>query len=803
MKRALAAVAASIALAGGLGSAGARERLDYAGTALNILPPGQSGDTRLPRNATDQLALYDALTPREGNVTAADLTRYFKSARFGAQGRTTVERPRRGLRIARDRFGVPHIYGRTRADVMFGTGWVTAADRGLLMNLFRGPGRIAALDVPGVDPFQLVLSPRPYVPSAAVEAELARQVGLLRRLGAEGRRIIRDVDAYLAGINGYNRAKQIPIRPWTRNDVIASVALLGARFGAGGGDEVRRSMFLDALRDRLGPALGRQVFDELRRRDDPEAPVSVAARFPYAQGSGDAGTAVVDDGSFVPWRGAAVTSSARASMSNMLLVSGRRSANGHPLFVAGPQLGMFFPQLFLELDLHGGGIDARGGSPPGLSFYVIIGRARDYAWSLTSAGSDVVDQVVETLCGGDDLHYVFRGECRAMEVVDAGTLGGAPLTFRRTVHGPVLGYATVNGTRVAISHARSTRGREVLSARFFKALNENRVRSAQDFVRASASLELTFNAGYADDRDIAMVSTGRFPLRRADSDPGLPRLGNGENEWRGFARPAAHPRVINPSGGVIVNWNNKPSWAFGAADDNWVFGSVQRVELLTRGLAARRTHTLASVVSAMNRAASQDLRAVEVWPVVRHVLGACDAAELSCRAAGMVDEWVRSGASRLDREPDGRVDAPAAAILDAAWPKLADAVMRPVLGDLTGRLTQLVPRDDPPAPTANAYGGGWYGYVESDLRAVLGDVIGTQRTRLCGAGDLARCRGSLWVALEDAVAELAAAEGREPAAWRAGAERIRFAPGFLPATARFTNRPTFQQVITFTGHRPR
>jgi hypothetical protein len=27
--------------------------------------------------------------------------------------------------------------------------------------------------------------------------------------------------------------------------------------------------------------------------------------------------------------------------------------------------------------------------------------------------------------------------------------------------------------------------------------------------------------------------------------------------------------------------------------------------------------------------------------------------------------------------------------------------------------------------------------------------------------------------------------------------------GFLPVTARWTNRPTFQQVITFTGHRPR
>ena len=35
-------------------------------------------------------------------------------------------------------------------------------------------------------------------------------------------------------------------------------------------------------------------------------------------------------------------------------------------------------------------------------------------------------------------------------------------------------------------------------------------------------------------------------------------------------------------------------------------------------------------------------------------------------------------------------------------------------------------------------------------------------------------------------------------------ERISFAPGLLPTTIRYTNRPSgIQQVIEFTGHRPR
>ena len=43
-----------------------------------------------------------------------------------------------------------------------------------------------------------------------------------------------------------------------------------------------------------------------------------------------------------------------------------------------------------------------------------------------------------------------------------------------------------------------------------------------------------------------------------------------------------------------------------------------------------------------------------------------------------------------------------------------------------------------------------------------------------------------------------------PDAWRADAtaERIEFAPGLLPTTMRYTNRPSgIQQVISFNGHR--
>jgi acyl-homoserine lactone acylase PvdQ len=477
VKRACVLAVVTLAVGLALGPASGAPRNDYAAVSLNVLPPGQGGSFDTP--PSDQLRLYDGLTPLFDGVKPSDVARYFKPARFGLNGArpTRVVRPRAGLRIERDRWDVPHVYGQRRSDVMFGAGWVTAADRGLLMNLLRGPGRLAALDAPGIDPFALVGSGRTFVPTGATEAFLARQIDLVLRLGAEGRQLVRDVDAYVAGINAYNRANDLQISRWTRNDVVAVAALIGARFGSGGGDEVRRSQFLDALVARLGPADGRAVWDELRAWNEVESPVSVERAFRYGTPAGAAGSVKVDDGSFEPafGSGAAFARRMQWPASNALLVAGRRSATGRPLLVAGPQVGYYYPQILLELDLHGGGIDARGAAFPGISLYVLIGRGIDFAWSATSAGTDNSDEFAEELCG-DDTHYRFRGQCRTMETVDAGVLRGGTqpeqrIVFRETVHGPVTGYATVEGRRVAISLQRSTRGRARAAALFYKRRN--------------------------------------------------------------------------------------------------------------------------------------------------------------------------------------------------------------------------------------------------------------------------------------------------------------------------------------------
>jgi hypothetical protein len=204
--------------------------------------------------------------------------------------------------------------------------------------------------------------------------------------------------------------------------------------------------------------------------------------------------------------------------------------------------------------------------------------------------------------------------------------------------------------------------------------------------------------------------------------------------------------------------------------------------------------------SIMNRAATQDLRAVRVWPVISQVLAGGPApSPLAQQAAKLVSDWASRGSSRLVDDATGMIPDPGAAILDTAWTAIADAVLGPVLGDLLDQFASLNPRDSNPS-----FDGGWYGYVDKDLRTALGaPVQGAFSRRYCGNGSLEACRASLWAAMQTAANQLATTQGFDPTAWRSQAPRIGFAPGLITYTMRWTNRSTFQQVIEFTGHAAR
>jgi acyl-homoserine lactone acylase PvdQ len=791
---------------------------DFAATALNIIPSGQYGSLPIPAGADQQAKMYDGLTPLFDNVTPGDLTKYFKSEAFnslGSDGPGKAEKvPRKGVQIVRDSFDVPHVTSKTYDGGIWAAGWIAAEDRGLLLEQARNNSRVAAIGVPGLSALSLIAGLKTFTPSAQTEAVLARQAKVLQKAGSAGRKVLHDIDTFVLGINARYKAIASKAKPWTRSDVFALDALKGQFVGQGGGDEARRTQFVSALQAQLGPQRGFDVFNDLRQHDDPDQPTSIDGSFPYEKiPASRTGNVMIDPGSYQP--ASAVAGQAAAAVvpehqaSNELMVDGKHSATGLPLLVGGPQIGYFYPGLTYEIDMNAPGLKWRGATSAPFPGYMLIGRGTDFSVTLTSADGDIIDQYAETLCGGSDTKYMFGGKCRDMGFFNAGKLNGAAVTFHTTVHGPVVGYATAGGRRVAISSKRSSYGKDALDLLLYRDLSTGAVHDTKSFFRAAAKSPQTFNSFYIDNKHIAEFTSGLLPIRPKNVDPGLLTDGTGKFEWQGYLSAKGHPQGVDPKRGRIVNWNNNVARGFGAADDQWMrSGPVGRVDLLNKNLdrlAQNGKQTLATVASAMNAAATQDVRAIDTVPLLQRLLAG--SAAPSPRAQQMLDllvAWNQAGGSRLDRDGDGKIDDPGAAVMDGAWNNIADAFMAPVLGpDLTAQLATIETRWS--APPDGQYSG-WYQYLDKDLRALLGDKQAKPFTvKYCGGGDKATCQQQIWAAIDAAGADIAQAQGSDdPAAWRADAtgERIGFVPGLLPYTMRYTNRPTgIQQVISFRGHR--
>jgi acyl-homoserine lactone acylase PvdQ len=764
-----------------------------------ILPPGNYGG--LPKNphSTDQLSLYSGLTPLRRSVSMADVNRFYLPMNFAPIGATTSEPVgRTDVSVTYDSYGIPHIKGKTRTGLMFGAGWVMARDRGLLFNFGRAPARAAVADIPGLDAFSLVTSPVPYTPSAQAEALVtSERTQLVKAYGPEGRQILRDLGDYADGVNAYYRAHGLAFpggRPFDANDLIAVAAFIGSIFGNGGGVEHENSDLLARLERRLGARRGHGVWADAMEANDPEAPVTTHKRFSYPALTGGKvrGSVVVDPGSVVlakdPRSGAARRREPfRRHASNWQQVSAKRSATGRPLGVMGPQLGYYYPEIVYQEHLDGPGIKAQGAAVAGLGPYLLIGRTRDYAWSLTSAGNDNQDVFAERLCvpgGGKPTRstrsYFYKGKCRAMRIFDAGKLGSREVTFPQTVHGPVVGTATVHGKPYALARKRSTYGRDAVSLGALKAMTEGRATTTKRFWKYANRFGFTFNWAYTSRRATAFFSSGRLPERARGLDRRLPTLGTGGYEWRGYLSQNAHPHDLGGRNGLLLNWNNKPAPGFMGGDDAH-YGSVQHVELFNRFPKRPRIN---NVVGVMNNAAGEDQNGYLVWPVIRAMLrraGAPDAR--TRRAVAFVDAWQHRGAPVLGKPAGGPIPYPGAAVFGAAWPRIFDAVMRPRYGKTLTELENVTGREA--------------SFVDKDLRTQLGrHVRGRYHVRYCGRGNAKVCARSLWSAIRAATKELAKTQGADPNKWRVDQGTTDFIPNLIPDTFPSTNRPTYQQVIS-------
>jgi len=792
---------------------------DYAATSLNIIPSGQWGAIPPPPGADSQALMYDALTPLFNNVSWDDIQENFKSQGLGVgpDGPTTNEPvPRGDVTIVRDRFNVPHVTSTTYDGGIWAAGWIAQQDRGFLLAQARYNARAAAIDLPNITAYSLILGLQSFQPSAETEAAVAQQTEALLAKGPDGQQALDDIDTFLEGMNAYLDANSPSTPDWTRNDIYAINAFKGQFLGEGGGDEARRSEFLSGLKSRLGGKAGWKVFDDLAQQKNNGAPFSIGGKFPYQPlpQNGRAGTVVLDYDSYEPFDpvaggapAAAADSQPRQQASNVLMISKKKSATNKPLMVGGPQIGYNYPGFTYEIDMNAPGLVWRGATSAFAPGYLLIGRGEDFSTTLTSASADIIDQYVETLCDGSDLKYRYKGQCIDMEPFNAGTLNGDPVEFYKTVHGSVTGYGMVNGKKVAVAAKRSSYGKDVVDILFNQALSDGSVNSAQSFFDAANKSPQTFNSFYIDNKVIAEFTSGKLPKRHPQVDPRLPTKGTGQYEWQGFLNKSEHPQDVKKNG-KIVNWNNGVAKRFASADDQWArASSVQRVDMLNKQLKKNRNNkgrwNLPGVTSAMNSAATQDVRAIVTVPLLRKLLnGSKPPTGQAGQMLKQMADWTSKAGSRLDRNGDGLIDHPGAASMDGSWNNIADAFMQPLIGSQLGELNSLIRRFDRPP---GGQFGGWHQYFERDIKKLLGiSQPKPFKKNYCGKGNLKACQTAVWNAIAVSGQELEVEYGTpDPSQWFADAtaEEIRFSPINI-LTMAYTNRPSgYQQIVAYKGSR--
>jgi acyl-homoserine lactone acylase PvdQ len=876
-----------------------------AGGFRNVLPAGEQGLATLgdlaafeaqhtvPPHFNDQLPMYENLVYAAPTLTDAQVPNFYKDATFGVQDSkvASVEHPEPGLTIVRDQYDVPHIYGDTRAEVMFGTGYAGAEDRLFLMDVLRhtAEGQLAAFV--GGSPSNRAMDETQWGIAPYTQADLQEQIDLAPKVyGAQGTQLVQDGQNYVDGINAYIQTAENPLntatkmpseyaalgtlpQQWKLTDVIDEASLIGGIFGLGGGGQVNSAIALEKLQQRLGRLGGRRAWSDFRELDDPESPSTIVKkRFPYELGNpfSPKGLALPDPGSVsVPAIGSPSASTAAADhssasgplaniganlraallnpthASNWELISARHSANGHALAVMGPQVGYYIPEILMEEDLHGPGIDARGASFPGVNQYVELGHGRDYAWSATTSTSDNVSTFAEVLCQ-DPYHYLYKGQCRPMEklvdtdswhpnALDQTPPGTETLTAYRTVHGIVYARGALHGKPVAFVHARSTYFHEADSAIGFSELNDpGYVTGPASFQRAASHINFLFNWGYVDANHVSYYMSGWMPQFPKGVSPDFPVLGTGQYDWKGYDPSihdatwlpfAAHPHITDQD--YMVSWNNKQAPGWSAADNQWGYGPVYRNHMIAGRIGADIAHgrkiRISQVVSAMDVPSTEDIRATEL-PLLFRALGKPANPKLRVAIAEL-RAWYRAGGFRKSASLETAshdLYTPAIELMDAWWPKLLSAEFTPMIGQgAFNAIETMLPLGGQAPVSGDGFNNGWWGYVSKDLRRVysIGHERGRYSQSYCGNAPHRRlsvralrnrCRAALRASLLAATSVTpqqlyggisACSSDPEPAC--ADQNTWTDASAISLPSFPFQNRPTFQQVVTLTRKLPR
>ena len=402
--------------------------------------------------------------------------------------------------IYRDTYGVPHIYGKTDAAVIFGLMYAQAEDNfwQLEQDYARTIGRAAELDGPAAVGNDILV--QAYETVARAQEAYRSAPAKLRAM----------CDAFASGVNYF-----LLTHPQVKPRLIA-------RF---------EPWFI--LAEEMGGPAGTGITAQERMR-----------AFPALAGS-NLQTAPED-----PDEG-----------SNMWAIAPSRTTSGHAMLLINPHVGFFGGSQRYEAHLHSGeGLDVSGFAILGTP-YIRSGHNRVLGWSHTNNYARTADVYVEKADDpGRPLAYRYGTGYRMatewaapVRVKMANGVETRAVTLRKTHHGPVLGMR--EGQWLAVRSAGIDGGDMVQRWAMAKA------RNLREFQSALAQRALTgSNTIYADrDGNIYYLHGNAIPKRSARIDWSKPIDGSDpETDWQGLHKLEELPQVLNPKSGFVQNCNSTP-----------------------------------------------------------------------------------------------------------------------------------------------------------------------------------------------------------------------------------------------------
>jgi acyl-homoserine lactone acylase PvdQ len=448
-----------------------------------------------------------------GEATPADAER----ARLAARAERVT--------IIRDDFGVPHVYGETDADVVFGLLYAQAEDDfpRVERNYVWAIGRLA--EVEGEDALYSDLRARLYMTRAEAEAAYAAAPEWLREL----------CDAFADGLNWY-LATHPEVQPTLLTRFEPWMPFYFFEGSIGGDIEQIPLDGIEAFYSR-----GRAVEDGLPTLESQQA----------------AGLAPRASDGLETW------AFAEPIGSNGFAIAPALSATDNALLLINPHTSFFFRGEVHAVSEEG--LNAYGAVTWG-QFFVYQGFNEDTGWMHTSTYVDFMDEFVETVVKDDGaLKYRYGDELRDVEVsevtlqvrTDDG-LEARTFPMYHTHHGPVT--HALDGQWVV------TR----INWNPVDALRQSWLRQKnQDYAEFREMMTIRTNSSnntvYADSSGNIAYFHGNFvPERDPTIDYARPVDGsNPATDWQGLHAVEETVTLLNPPNGWIQNANSTPFTAAG------------------------------------------------------------------------------------------------------------------------------------------------------------------------------------------------------------------------------------------------